>query len=684
MAQQTSPWIEGKYGWSFGESGWNPGMDEDLLKFSFMFDRNVDSITAALPPAVNGQAHYLTTDNRLYFAVGTTYYSTVVPKWFTVIVRGTGATHQFNGTSLIEVDTSTELSSRLSAVEITIAALGSAAFEDVSFFATTADLDIAEAVAAAYTDSQVAPLQAFDTNLGDLADPTLGAAGVGRAVRHVNDLAELRALAGQYSGEVVYLRERAIGDGLGAGNFKADLSSVLADNDATVIVASDGTRWFREGVNFEFHGEWAGVGNQGLDYTTNWQNAINLAAEVAGAAQGMDVILLRGTIGISDTIDLPNRVVCKGANGRATVIKPLPGFAGAYMFHAANGTSSMFGSRLEDMHIDARGVNLSAVVYSQAWQETCGLERVVIQYDGTTPNAFLYENGYGGAALLKFKDVEIFSDSTAASNHAIRINQVSVVGGFLFMIENSTITGSVANPLVHAINMVNDSLMATGLHVEYCNNAIVSQGAGNLDVTYLTGSVNAVVDLVTIGGSYTGKANLRSILPNGATGQIFKNNVTGQNIAASGQRVASHVYPVPGFNATVSAQIPNVTGNGTTYTVLFNSERYDLGQNFAAGIFTAPEAGKHQLDTAVKFTAPATATTCLVQIVTTSKTYTIFRGSLASLIDASGTVTIGGGVSTDMALGHTARVNVMVSGVGADTVDIEATETWFSGYKLGW
>jgi GH24 family phage-related lysozyme (muramidase) len=27
MTQQQSPWVEGAYGWSFGEGGWNVGMD---------------------------------------------------------------------------------------------------------------------------------------------------------------------------------------------------------------------------------------------------------------------------------------------------------------------------------------------------------------------------------------------------------------------------------------------------------------------------------------------------------------------------------------------------------------------------------------------------------------------------------------------------------------------------------
>lgn len=153
MAQQQSPWIEGAYGWNFGEGGWNTGMDQNLLKFSFMFDRNVDSITAALPAAVSGQAHYLTTDNRLYFAVGSTYFSTPVPKWFTITVRGTGAIWQFNGTSLVQIDSPQQLDSRIDAVELTVSSLGTAAFQNTEFFAEQAELDVVAAQSANYTDT---------------------------------------------------------------------------------------------------------------------------------------------------------------------------------------------------------------------------------------------------------------------------------------------------------------------------------------------------------------------------------------------------------------------------------------------------------------------------------------------------------------------------------------------------
>lgn len=180
MPQQQSPFLEGKYGWNFGEGGWNTGMDENLLKFSFMFDRNVDSIVASLPAAVNGQAHFLTTDNRLYFAVGTTYFSTPVPKWFEFKDRSTGAVYQFNGTAAVQIDSPAQLGSRLDAVELTLSTLGSAAFEDVSAFATAAELDVVEGQAQNYTD-------ALRADLANDSGPTGGASLVGYKGRTVSE-----------------------------------------------------------------------------------------------------------------------------------------------------------------------------------------------------------------------------------------------------------------------------------------------------------------------------------------------------------------------------------------------------------------------------------------------------------------------------------------------------------------
>lgn len=116
MTQQTSPFLEGKFGWVLGESNWNLGMDENLLKFSYMFDRNIDGIVSSLPAVVNGTAYFNTTDNRIYFAVGGSYTSTPTPKWFIVTLRSSGIQYQFNGTTLtsdiMDVPSSTDLASQ--------------------------------------------------------------------------------------------------------------------------------------------------------------------------------------------------------------------------------------------------------------------------------------------------------------------------------------------------------------------------------------------------------------------------------------------------------------------------------------------------------------------------------------------------------------------------------------------
>lgn len=153
MTQQISPFIEAKYGWDYGESGWNSGVDEDLLKFSFLFNGNIDAIVSALPVATDGSAYFLTTDSRLYFAVGTTWYSCPTPTWFQITVKATGNVYRFNGTTLDLINSPVQLGSRLDAVELTVSTLGTAAFQDVSAFATQAELDIAVGQAQAYTDA---------------------------------------------------------------------------------------------------------------------------------------------------------------------------------------------------------------------------------------------------------------------------------------------------------------------------------------------------------------------------------------------------------------------------------------------------------------------------------------------------------------------------------------------------
>ena len=155
MTQQTSPFTETKYGWNFGESGWNTGMDENLVKFSFLFDRNINGIVNTLPSAVTGTAYFLTTDNRVYFSINNSWMSSPVPKWFIFTLRTTGATYQFNGTALQLIPNNSDLNTNISAIQATISSLGTAAYRPETYFATTSQLDVASAQANSYTDTAV-------------------------------------------------------------------------------------------------------------------------------------------------------------------------------------------------------------------------------------------------------------------------------------------------------------------------------------------------------------------------------------------------------------------------------------------------------------------------------------------------------------------------------------------------
>lgn len=100
MAAQNSPFVEATYGWPYGSNGWDGDMNTNLVKFSYLHDRNIDAIVSSLPAIVNGKAYFNTSDNRLYFDANGQRYSSVTPKWFEVTLRTTGEVYQFDGTTL--------------------------------------------------------------------------------------------------------------------------------------------------------------------------------------------------------------------------------------------------------------------------------------------------------------------------------------------------------------------------------------------------------------------------------------------------------------------------------------------------------------------------------------------------------------------------------------------------------
>lgn len=266
MTQQTSPFVDAAWGWSLGESGWDLGMNDSLLKYSYLHDKNIDGIVASLPAPVNGQAYFNTTDNRVYYVAGGVFYSSPVPKWFEFTIRSTSVKWQFNGTTLV--------------------------------------LKPADPADSAYTD-------ALKADVANTAVVSKGSAMVGRSEQIVDSIASLKLLlktsASQYAVTTGYY---TAGDG-GGGKYRLDLSDTTsADNLGTIIVAADGGRWklINDGTvsikQFGAKGDWDGI--------TGANDTPAFAAAVASGVSTIKIPSTDNAYQLTSVINITRAVVFKG------------------------------------------------------------------------------------------------------------------------------------------------------------------------------------------------------------------------------------------------------------------------------------------------------------------------------------------------------------------------------------
>jgi len=176
--------------------------------------------------------------------------------------------------------------------------------------------------------------------------------------------------------------------------------------------------------------------------------------------------------------------------------------------------------------------------------------------------------------------------------------------------------------------------------------------------------------------------------------KISQGSVIGTNDTWNMTTAGERTLPLqPMFNAYVSVTASNVTGDGTSYTVIFDTEVFDIGSNYdsTTGIFTAPIDGHYLFcTTATAGNISSSHTQGLVQIVCPTPNARVYEGNYANVRSSANRVSAGGSIIQFLSATQTAHVMLRVlnstktvsntnQAGGGDTDALNV----FSGFLLG-
>jgi hypothetical protein len=200
---------------------------------------------------------------------------------------------------------------------------------------------------------------------------------------------------------------------------------------------------------------------------------------------------------------------------------------------------------------------------------------------------------------------------------------------------------------------------------------------------------------LTISQCVVDSTNTNPLSGSGATINLSGITYSNTGFASNATTVTGRVFDCgicvtpkqPSFCAYTSGALTNVTGDGTSYTVVFGTERYDVGSNYnnSTGIFTAPYTGKYLFTTTIQpEQIDATQSDYIYNLQTSNNTYNMLRSNQGVIRLNTSYTAINGAVMADMDAADTAQVTIAISQIGGKTVDFSSSSTydWFSGILI--
>lgn len=180
--------------------------------------------------------------------------------------------------------------------------------------------------------------------------------------------------------------------------------------------------------------------------------------------------------------------------------------------------------------------------------------------------------------------------------------------------------------------------------------------------------------------------NHDGVAPNGVA---VLTSLDGTNLS-SGVPAVNPLWPSRcKFSAYVSATIPNVTGDGTVYPIVFGSVINNVGGvfNVANGRFTAPVTGSYLLCAAVAVTGIGAGHTAAASLIVTTTASYPFGTINPAVVAIGGQTTFTNSQIVFMNAGDNAAVAIQVLNstktVGVFGNALPLATTTFQGYLLG-
>lgn len=136
----------------------------------------------------------------------------------------------------------------------------------------------------------------------------------------------------------------------------------------------------------------------------------------------------------------------------------------------------------------------------------------------------------------------------------------------------------------------------------------------------------------------------------------------------------------PAFSAYNSADQTSVTGDGTEYTILYNTSLFDQNSNFSSPTFTAPVTGKYMLGGTVAMYNIGAQTYLIVRVKVagTSAQTVITNRSGVSALAAFGALGVNFKIFLPMTATDTCTITLEVGG-STKTINLDSANTLFYG-----